>query len=148
MFPFFISYSITKPISKLIDAAIEIGKGKLDTKIEIKSKDEIGELASSFQQMTSELKESQFKLKKYATNLEKTVKQRTEQLDVKLDESEKTKAATVNMMDDLSETLTKLKELDKMKLAFLSSISCFMPLDSIWCLPKNAGTSQTPFPER
>ena len=46
---------ITKPIISLRDAAREIGKGKLDTKIEIKSKDEIGELASSLNQMTVDL---------------------------------------------------------------------------------------------
>ena len=53
---FFISRSISKPIMKLNDAAIKVGEGKLDTKIEIRSKDEIGELATSFNRMTMDLK--------------------------------------------------------------------------------------------
>jgi len=52
----FISCSITKPITKLREGAIEIGKGKIETKIEITSKNEIGELATAFNQMTENLK--------------------------------------------------------------------------------------------
>ena len=60
-----LSTSITKPISKLKSAATEIGKGKLDTKIDVKSKDEIGDLASSFKQMTRDLRKSHEKIKKH-----------------------------------------------------------------------------------
>lgn len=49
------SRSITKPVTKLIDAALKIGKGALDTKIEVESKDEIGLLAQTFNQMASSL---------------------------------------------------------------------------------------------
>jgi len=54
----FISRSISGSIIKLRDATNEIGKGKLDTRIEIKSKDEIGHLATSFNQMVTDLKGS------------------------------------------------------------------------------------------
>ncbi|GAG81410.1 unnamed protein product, partial [marine sediment metagenome] len=53
----FISKSISNPVSKLAIAAAEIGKGNLDTRFEIKSNDEIGELAASFNDMTGKLKE-------------------------------------------------------------------------------------------
>ena len=52
---FFISRSISKPITKLRDATIEIARGNLDTRVEVKSKDEIGELATSFKKMTEDL---------------------------------------------------------------------------------------------
>lgn len=52
----FVSRSISAPITKLEHAAVEIGRGKLDTKIEIKSNDEIGQLAASFNKMTKDLK--------------------------------------------------------------------------------------------
>ena len=52
---FFISRFISKPIIKLTEAAAQIGKGKLDAKIEIESKDEIGELATSLNKMTKDL---------------------------------------------------------------------------------------------
>lgn len=51
----FISSSISKPIAKLKKASIEIGEGKLDTQIDIKSKDEIGILARSFNKMAEDL---------------------------------------------------------------------------------------------
>ena len=50
-----LSSSISKPITRLKDAANEIGKGNLNTKIEIKSKDEIGDLAWSFNKMAGDL---------------------------------------------------------------------------------------------
>jgi signal transduction histidine kinase len=54
---FFISKSIITPITKLRDATVEIGKGKLDAQIiEVTSNDEIGELAASFKKMTEDLK--------------------------------------------------------------------------------------------
>lgn len=52
----FVSRTISKPIKKLKNAAIEVSKGKFDATIEIKSEDEIGELANSFNRMTWHLK--------------------------------------------------------------------------------------------
>ena len=52
----FISRSISKPLAKLRAAAAEIGKGHLDTEIEVASDDEIGLLADSFRSMTNDLK--------------------------------------------------------------------------------------------
>ncbi|MCJ7692995.1 MAG: HAMP domain-containing protein, partial [Sedimentisphaerales bacterium] len=49
------SKTISKPIIRLKNAAVEIGKGNLDTRIGIKSKDEIGELAASFNDMAFNL---------------------------------------------------------------------------------------------
>jgi len=53
-----VSRTVSKPVKMLRNAAVEISKGKFDTKIEIKSKDEIGELANSFNEMTIHLKET------------------------------------------------------------------------------------------
>lgn len=53
---FFISRLISRPILKLTEAAAQIGKGSLDTMIEVHSKDEIGELADSFNKMVHDLK--------------------------------------------------------------------------------------------
>jgi len=51
----YLSKRITKPIISLRDAAIRIGKGKLDTQIEIKTRNEIGDLAGAFNQMSQDL---------------------------------------------------------------------------------------------
>ncbi len=53
-----ISRSIYVPILKLKAAAAEIGKGKLNTQIEIKSTDEVGQLAASFKKMLNDLKKT------------------------------------------------------------------------------------------
>jgi len=52
----FFSRSISKPISKLKEAAKDITMGKLGTKIEVKGRDEISELARSFDDMRCSLK--------------------------------------------------------------------------------------------
>ncbi len=52
---FALSNFISRPIRELARATELVAKGKLDTRISIKSKDEIGVLASSFNDMTSEL---------------------------------------------------------------------------------------------
>lgn len=50
---------IIKPIKKLSEGAVIIGTGNLDYKIEIKSHDELGQLADEFNNMTGRLKEAQ-----------------------------------------------------------------------------------------
>ena len=55
---FVIARSIYIPLQKLKDAAAETGKGNLDTKIEINSTDEIGQVAASFKKMTDDLKKT------------------------------------------------------------------------------------------
>jgi len=69
----FISTSISKPVTKLKDAAAKIGKGNLDIQIEIKSNDEISELAASFNAMGG-------KLRKSHAQLEEKVQERTAEL--------------------------------------------------------------------
>ncbi len=53
---FFITKSITRPIVTLKDAMLKIGEGELDQTVEIKSADEIGQLAESLNKMTANLK--------------------------------------------------------------------------------------------
>jgi signal transduction histidine kinase len=58
----FISYSIYRPLVNLSKALVRIGEGKLDTKVTIKSRDEIGFLANSINKMTEDLKQTQSQL--------------------------------------------------------------------------------------
>jgi len=59
---FFITRSITEPIAKLSKGVERIGKGDLEHRVELKTRDEIGELASSFTRMAENLKEAQERL--------------------------------------------------------------------------------------
>ena len=63
----FIYQAFSVPITKLTKATVEVRKGNLDTEIEIKSKDEIGQLAASFQNMTEDLRTTISNLKKEIT---------------------------------------------------------------------------------
>jgi len=54
----FISRSISNPVGKLTVAATKIGKGNLDTRVEIDSNNELGQLAASFNKMAEGLQET------------------------------------------------------------------------------------------
>jgi PAS domain S-box-containing protein len=49
--------TITRPLQKLAKGADEIGRGNLDYRIEVKSRDEIGRLANAFNDMTANYKQ-------------------------------------------------------------------------------------------
>ena len=56
IFAFFLSTRITAPLRKMREAVSEAAKGKFDTKVPFLSYDEIGELATAFNQMGRQLK--------------------------------------------------------------------------------------------
>jgi signal transduction histidine kinase len=60
-----------------------MGKGTLGYEVKIKSKDEIGELATAFNKMSADLKISREHLEEYSKNLEKLVAERTRELEEK-----------------------------------------------------------------
>jgi signal transduction histidine kinase len=81
-----LSRRITNPIQKLVEGTRKIASGDLGFKISTKSKDEIGFLANSFNNMTTQLEESQRQLQDYALNLEHKVKGKTQEINDMLDE--------------------------------------------------------------
>ncbi len=116
------SSALTRPIKSLRDAAVEIGKGDLNTKIDIKTGDEIGDLASSFQQMVIDLKESQKDLANYNKKLEKDVAERTKEvsirtkeLEAKNAELEKFNRMTLDREQKMIELKAEIKKLKEKK---------------------------------
>ena len=55
-FAFFLSSRITSPLRKMREGAFELAKGNFDTRVKSTSKDEIGQLATAFNQMGGQLK--------------------------------------------------------------------------------------------
>ncbi|WP_163101039.1 ATP-binding protein [Peribacillus alkalitolerans] len=55
IFAFFLSTRITAPLRKMREAAFEVAKGKFETRVPILTHDEIGELATAFNQMGKQL---------------------------------------------------------------------------------------------
>jgi len=71
---------ITRPVRELVKGTKKIAEGDLDYSIPIKTEGEIAQLASSFSQMTSDLKKADEKLMEWGKTLEQKVQQRTEEL--------------------------------------------------------------------
>ena len=57
-----IAGSITAPVKRLVEITEQVAAGDLTAKAIVRTRDEIGALASSFNQMTGELKMSRDKL--------------------------------------------------------------------------------------
>jgi two-component system NtrC family sensor kinase len=70
---YFSTSRIIKPLQKMVVATQEIAKGDLSHKVEMQSRDEIGDLAESFNQMTANLKAANEKLIEWGKTLEKKV---------------------------------------------------------------------------
>jgi len=68
---FILSRSIVEPVIEMRNTALEITQGNLDKKVKVSSNDEIGQLATAFNEMTS-------KLQKSYTNLKREVAERKE----------------------------------------------------------------------
>lgn len=82
LFAFLLSRSLTEPISILVSGMQKVSAGDLTTEINVKTKDETRLLASSFNQMIRELKQSRDELQEINRELDQKVKDRTRQLEV------------------------------------------------------------------
>jgi PAS domain S-box-containing protein len=107
---FFISTSISGPIKKLRYATTEIGRGNLETRIKVKSNDEIGEFAASLSIMAGKLQESH-------KQLEEKVQERTAELssaNTKLEEEVVQRSSAQKILTERIKELNCLYGLSKL----------------------------------
>ncbi len=64
---YFVSRNISASVNKLVSASHEVAHGNLDARVEIKSNDELHELADTFNLMASALKKRDEQLKEFTT---------------------------------------------------------------------------------
>ena len=76
----FIWIMVNIPVRKLTEGTREITKGNLDHRIRVRSSDEIGDLADSFNRMTEELGRARDELTEWTQTLEERVEQKTDEL--------------------------------------------------------------------
>ena len=136
---FLILRTIVDPLKKMTAACQEVRKGNLEVKIPARSRTEIGELATTFNEMIKDLRESQAaleeskkvleikvaartrELKELAERREEIIAERTKELRERIEELEKFHRLTVGRelkMVELKEEIKKLKkELEKYKKA-------------------------------
>jgi two-component system NtrC family sensor kinase len=77
---FFITSSITNPLRRMVLATERIARGDLNHQVEFEFRDEVGQLAKSFNQMTENLKVANENLIQWGKTLEKRVEERTGEL--------------------------------------------------------------------
>ncbi len=77
----FIRKMIHNPIKKLNAATQEVANLNLDHKVDINSRDELGDLAYSFNKMTYHLKEANEAIQDWSSQLENRVKEKTSELE-------------------------------------------------------------------
>ncbi|MFH1563379.1 MAG: ATP-binding protein [Nitrospirota bacterium] len=81
IFAFLFSTRITNPISTLTETSHAISTGDLRRRVNVKTNDEIGELADSFNQMATNLKKTMDELELEKESLEQKVHERTQELE-------------------------------------------------------------------
>jgi len=112
-----ISVTVTTPLKKLEQGAIEVAEGNYSNKIEVNSSDEVGMLAEKFNYMAENIKSAREEFIQMNSVLEELVKERTDQLvktneylEVTLGESEETQAELTVKNDELEIALETLRE--------------------------------------
>ncbi|MDP6637267.1 MAG: response regulator [Phycisphaerae bacterium] len=100
-----IGKAVASPLTKLVKGAEAVGRGRLQTRINIASSDEIGDLAQAFNAMTSNLQR--------AASARRQDEQRLTYAQEKLQEQvlqlEQTQASTLGMMEDLEQEVVERK---------------------------------------
>lgn len=78
---FVLNRQVSEPLVQLIQATKKIAEGNWFTRIDLKREDELGELATSFNDMTKAIQERDRRLEVHAKDLERLVDDRTRELD-------------------------------------------------------------------
>lgn len=76
----FVVVMVHRPVKKLIDGTQRVARGELNHILDVRSRDEIGMLAVSFNAMTSDLKQARDEITNWAQTLEKRVAEKTRKL--------------------------------------------------------------------
>lgn len=123
LFTLILTRILLQPIEKLATAAERVARGELAQTVDIRSRDEIGDLTKAFNQMT-------LQFKKTREDLEKKVDERTRLFEETLEELNRAKTSTQKILKDLESTKKeldmvnrRLKDVDVTKLIFIGIAS-------------------------
>ncbi len=123
LFTLFLTRMLSHPIEKLATAAERVAKGDLSQIVDIQSRDEIGDLAKTFNEMTLQFKKSR-------EDLEKKADERARIFEETLEELNQTKTSSQKILKDLESTKKeldrvnrRLKDVDVTKLIFIGIAS-------------------------
>ncbi len=75
-----IARQVTHPLNDLAHVAAEMSGGRLDKRVNVNSRDEVGQLGAAFNRMAEAIQKRESDLRELAAGLEKTVAERTAEL--------------------------------------------------------------------
>jgi signal transduction histidine kinase len=123
LFAMILTRVLLGPIGKLVEATDRVARGELAHTVDIRSGDEIGDLAKGFNQMTLQLQESR-------SDLERKVEERTRQLEENIEELNQARNSALKMLEDLQAAKRELemvnrelKDMDEAKMKFIGIAS-------------------------
>jgi signal transduction histidine kinase len=100
-----LSYRLTKPINTLVSGVRQFGEGHHSFRISLPGRDELSEIASSFNVMASKVEEKNQTLASEKEWLQQAVEERTQQLSVMVEDLKRIDTSRKNMIADVSHEL-------------------------------------------
>ncbi|MBI5167238.1 MAG: HAMP domain-containing protein [candidate division NC10 bacterium] len=104
---------LIRRLKKITHAAGRLRGEDLQARAEVKGEDEVGELARAFNTMADQLQASMAQIEEYSHTLEEKVAERTGELEVRVEELERFRKATIQREFRMKELKDKVKELEE-----------------------------------